>query len=331
VLVTERPGSLRLIVDGELRPEPVRGTPAVLNEGQGGLLDVAIDPGFAENGWVYLSYSHPLAVDGARRPMAMTRLVRGRIQDNQWTDEEVVFEAPAETYLGTRHHYGSRTVFDPEGHLYFSIGERGQAPHAQDLSLPNGKVHRIWPDGSIPEDNPFVNRADAMPSIFTYGNRNPQGLAVDPVTGAVWGAEHGPMGGDELNLLRPGLNYGWPITTYGRDYSGQKLTDFREKAGIESPVLYWNPSIAVCGINFVTGDLFPRWKNQLLVSALRFEEVRLLNIQHDRVLHQEVILKNAGRVRTAKCGPDGAIYVVLNGPDIILRLTPIRDVNEGLE
>lgn len=330
VLVTERPGRLRIIRDGVLQPDPVRGTPKVLHEGQGGLLDVALDPNFDDNGWIYLSYSHVLPATGEGRPPAMTRLVRGRIRDNHWVDQQVLFEAPHETYRTTRHHYGSRTVFDRQGHLYFSIGERGQATQAQDLSLPNGKVHRIWPDGSIPDDNPFVHRADAMPSIFTYGNRNPQGLAVHPVTGQVWEAEHGPMGGDELNLIGAGLDYGWPLTTYGRDYSGAKVSDFREKPGIESPILYWNPSIAVCDINFVTSDLYPRWRNYLLVSALRFEEVRLLNIQHNRVLHQEIILKNAGRVRTAKCGPDGAIYVVLNGPDVILRLTPIRDVNEGL-
>jgi glucose/arabinose dehydrogenase len=329
VLVTERPGNLRVIRDGVLVDEPVRGTPQVLHEGQGGLLDVALDPQFDENGWVYLTYSHVLPSSGEGRPPAMTRVVRGRIEDHAWRDEEVVFEASREHYDTTRHHYGSRVVFDPEGHLFFSIGERGRAQQAQDLSRPNGKVHRLWPDGSVPDDNPFIGRPDALPSIYTYGNRNPQGLAVHPETGQVWEVEHGPMGGDELNLLRPGANYGWPVTTFGRDYSGAPISDLRETLGIESPILYWNPSIAVCGLNFVTGDLFPRWKNKMLVSALRYEEVRLLTLHGDRVMHQEILLKNAGRVRTAKCGPDGAIYVVLNGPDMILRLTPLRDVNLG--
>lgn len=328
-LVTERSGTLRVITDGVLVEEPVRGTPKVLAEGQGGLMDVAVDPGYAENGWVYLAYSHPYLREGADRPRAMTRLVRGHIRDNTWVDEEVVFEAPRQFYHSTRHHYGTRIVFDPEGHLYLSIGERGRAQEAQALNLPNGKVHRLWPDGAIPEDNPFVNRDDALPSIFTYGNRNPQGLAVHPVTGHVWESEHGPMGGDELNLLTAGANYGWPVVTYGRDYSGSKVSDFREKPGMESPVLYWKPSIAVCGINFVTGDLFPRWKDKLLVCALKYEEVRLLELKDGRVMHQEILLKNAGRVRTALCGPDGAVYVVLNGPDAILRLTPVRDVNDG--
>jgi glucose/arabinose dehydrogenase len=330
-LVTERGGALRMVSNGVLQAAPVQGTPAVLHEGQGGLLDVAVDPKFADNGWIYLSYSHALPAAGGGRPPAMTRLVRGRIRDNSWTDEHVVFEAPVETYSSARHHYGSRTVFDPQGHLYFSIGDRGQAPQAQDLDRPNGKIHRLWPDGSIPDDNPFLNRPEAMPSLYTCGNRNPQGLAVHPVSGRVWAVEHGPMGGDELNLVAPGLNYGWPITTYGRDYSGAKISDFREKPGIEPPSLYWNPSIAVCGMGFVTGDLFPRWRNKLLVGALRYEEVRLLTLHENRVLHQEIILKSAGRVRTALSGPDGAIYVVLNGPDVILRLTPVRDVNEGPE
>lgn len=330
-LVTERRGTLRVIEDGVLHPDPVQGTPEVVHEGQGGLLDVAVDPSYAENGWIYLSYSHALPAEGQQRPLTMTRLVRGRIDGNRWTDEQVVYQAPTETYGTTRHHYGSRTVFDREGYLYFSIGERGHASEAQDLNRPNGKIHRLRPDGAIPDDNPFVNRDDALPSIYTYGNRNPQGLAVHPVTGHVWEAEHGPMGGDELNLVTAGANYGWPVTTYGRDYSGTKISDFREKPGIQSPALYWNPSIAVCDIKFVTGDLFPRWRNKLLVSALKYEEVRLLDIQNDRVLHQEIILKNAGRVRSAVCGPDGAVYVVLNGPDAILRLTPLRDVNDGLD
>lgn len=328
-LVTERPGTLRVIQDGRLLPDPVRGTPEVFPEVQGGLLDVAIDPGFESNGWVYLSYSHAIKPPENARPVAMTRLVRGRIRDNKWVDQQVVYEAPPQFYQTTRHHYGSRIVFDREGYLYFSIGERGHAQNAQNLGWPSGKIHRIRPDGSIPLDNPFVNQEGALPTLWTYGNRNPQGLAMDPVSGKIWETEHGPMGGDELNLLVPGRNYGWPEVTYGRDYSGAKVSDFREKPGMKSPVLYWNPSIAVCGIDFVSGDIFPRWKNRLLVSSLKYEEVRLLNIRHDRVLHQEIILKSAGRVRDVACGPDGAIYVLLNGPDVIIRLTPIRDVNDG--
>lgn len=329
-LVTDRSGELRQIVSGALLPHPVSGTPKVLHEGQGGLLDVAVDPEYTENGWIYLAYSHALPdARNENRPGAMTRLVRGRLKDNQWVEEQIVFEAPKESYLETRQHYGCRIVFDPNGYLYFSIGERGVGNHAQDLSRPNGKVHRIHRDGSIPADNPFVGRNDALSTIFTYGNRNPQGLAVHPVTGKVWETEHGPMGGDELNLIAPGKNYGWPVVTYGRNYDGAIISDSPNKAGIESPSLYWKPSIAVCGIDFVRGSLFPRWRNYLLVGALKYEEVRLLDIKGNRVLHQEIILKNAGRVRDVACGPDGALYVVLNGPGMVLRLTPVRDLNEG--
>lgn len=327
-LVTERPGRLRLVINDELQAEPVAGIPEVVHEGQGGLLDVAVDPEHSENGWVYLAYSHALPEGSEdRRPPAMTRLVRGRIHNNRWTDEQVVFEAPSESYLESRHHYGCRIVFDSEGYLYFSIGERGHRHHAQDLTRPNGKVHRIHRDGSIPKDNPFVHRDDFQPTIFTFGNRNPQGLAVHPVTGRVWETEHGPYGGDELNLLTAGRNYGWPIITYGRAYDGGIISEYWERSGMEQPSLYWKPSIAVCGIDFVEGDLFPRWRDKLLVGALRFEELRLLDLEDNRVLHQEIILKNAGRVRDVGCGPDGAIYVVLNGPGMILRLTPLRDLN----
>ncbi len=326
-LITERPGNVRLMVDGKLHPKPINGIPTVLHEGQGGLLDVSIDPDHAKSGWIYLSYSHELTdADGDRKP-AMTRIVRGKIIDHEWTDQQVIYEAPHELYTTTRQHYGSRIVFDPDGYLFFSIGERGIAPHAQDLSRPNGKIHRIRKDGSIPSDNPFVGRKDALPSIFTYGNRNPQGLAIHPESGDVWEAEHGPMGGDELNLIKGGANYGWPSITYGRNYDGGVVSNDRKRQGMTQPALYWKPSIAVCGIHFVKSPLFPRWKNHLLVGALKYEEVRLLNIEEDRVMHQEIILKNAGRVRDVCSAPDGAIYVVTNGPDTILKLTPTRDMN----
>lgn len=320
-LVTERPGRLRVVRQGRPAEAPVAGTPEVVAEGQGGLLDVTVDPAYAQNGWIYLAYSHALAPAGEDAP-AMTRIVRGRIRDNTWVDQEVLFEAPHETYLTTRHHYGSRIVFDPAGDLYFSIGDRGQGAQAQDLSRPNGKVHRIRPDGTIPADNPFVHVAGALPSIFTYGHRNPQGLAVHPATGAVWAVEHGPLGGDELNRLVAGRNYGWPEITYGINYNGTLITEARVRPGMEQPVLYWRPSIAVSGLAFYDTPGFPLWRGHLLVGALRDEEVRLLDLAGDRVMHQEVILKDAGRVREAVPGPDGAIYVVLNEPGRILRLTP---------
>lgn len=315
-LVTEKPGRLRIIKNGKLLDNPVKGIPEVLDKGQGGLLDVAVDPDYEMNGWVYLSFSHEVNGD------AMTKLVRGKISDNTWTDEQVLFEAPHDLYIGTRHHYGSRTVFDNDGHLYFSIGERGQRDQAQNLFRPNGKIHRINRDGSIPEDNPFIGVENSIKSIFCYGNRNPQGLAIHPVTGELWATEHGQKGGDELNIIRSGNNYGWDVITYGRNYDGTVSTEHKKMDGMEIPILYWTPSIAVCGLDFYTGDLFSEWKNDLLVGALKYEELRLLDIEDNRVIHQEVILKNQGRVRDVSTGPDGAIYVVLNEPGKILRLTP---------
>jgi glucose/arabinose dehydrogenase len=325
-LITERTGALRVVRGGQLAVEPVVGTPEVLSQGQGGLMDVAKDPNYADNGWIYLSYSHVLASED-RRPPAMTRLVRGKLQGNEWVDQEVIYEAPHETYLPTRHHYGCRIVFDPQGHLYFSIGDRGRSQFAQDLKRPNGKTHRIWPDGRVPKDNPFVGTADALGSIFSYGHRNPQGLAVHPDDGSVWNTEHGPMGGDEVNLIQAGLNYGWPEITYGKNYNGTIVTEFEQKPGMAQPVLFWRPSIAACGLDYYQGDLFPKWKGWLLAGALAFEELRLLSIEDQKVIHQEIILKNAGRVRDVTSGPDGAIYVVLNNPGTVIRLTPI--VEEG--
>jgi len=326
ILITERPGRVRLVENGKLHPEPIAGTPVVLNEGQGGLLDVAVDPNHARNGWIYLAYSHALkAKPGQNRPPAMTRIVRGRLKDHAWVDQQVLYEAPHETYRTTRHHYGCRIVFDPQGYLYFAIGDRGAQDQAQDLSRPNGKMHRIYRDGRVPADNPFVGRDGALPTIYSYGHRNPQGLAVHPVTGRVWDTEHGPMGGDELNLISKGLNYGWPVVTYGLNYNGTVISKLTRKPGMETPNLYWKPSIAVCGLDFYRGDKFPKWRNRLLVGALKYEEVDLLDIAADRVIHQETILKNAGRVRDVACGPDGLVYVVLNRPGTVLRLSPIRE------
>ncbi|WP_340112203.1 PQQ-dependent sugar dehydrogenase [Maribellus mangrovi] len=321
-LITERPGRLRVVKNGKLLPEAVKNTPEVLHRGQGGLLDVAVDPNYDKNGWVYLAFSHVLRDDGAGRPGAMTKLVRGKINNNTWTDEQVIYEAPHETYRTTRHHYGCRIVFDPDGYLYFAIGERGYQDMAQDFTLPNGKVHRIYPDGKVPTDNPWYNEQGAIKTLYSLGNRNIQGMAVHPVTGEVWATEHGPMGGDELNLIEAGKNYGWPVITYGRNYNGTIITEQTHKEGMEQPIYYWKPSTAVCGLDFYRGDLFPKWKNKLMVGALKYEQVSLLDIEKDRVMHEEVIFKNQGRVRDVSTGPDGAIYIVLNNPGTVVRLVP---------
>lgn len=315
-LITEKPGKLRILDNGKLLPGSVNGIPKVTDAGQGGLLDVAVDPEYNENGWIYLSFSHP------QNDKSMTKLVRGKIENNNWTNEEVIFEAPEKFYVDRRHHFGSRIVFDDEGHLFFSIGDRGIRSDAQDLTKPNGKIHRIYKDGSIPKDNPFYNDENKFNTIYSYGNRNAQGLAINPETGELWESEHGQKGGDEINIIKPGLNYGWDKVTYGRNYDGSVSSEHTKLPGMEIPILFWRPSIAVCGIDFYKGDMFKKWDNHLIVGALKYEEVRLLDIEDNRVIHQEVILKDAGRVRDVCSAPDGSIYVVLNQPDEILRLTP---------
>ncbi len=315
-LVTEKRGTLRLVENGKLHPKPVEGTPEVTDGGQGGLLEVAPDPDHGTNGWIYLSYSHRLSNN-----KAMTRVVRGRIQNHRWTNEQVLFEAPHSTYLNTRHHYGSRFVFDDEKYLYFAIGDRGRQDNAQSVRLPNGKIHRVTRDGNIPVDNPFAGQKAALPSVFSFGHRNPQGLSIHPVTGEIWSSEHGPRGGDELNIIRRGVNYGWPVISYGINYNGSIITRERELPGMEQPVWFWRPSTGVCAIEFYTGSEFPYWQNHLLVAGLASRDLRLLTIEGGRVLHEEVILQGLGRVRDVSNGPDGAIYVALNSPDEILRLS----------
>lgn len=317
-IVTEKPGKLRIINNGHLEKEAVKGTPIVRNAGQGGLLDVAIDPDYKNNGWIYLTFSHDINGNG------MTKLVRGKIKNNTWVDEEELFKVDENLYINSNHHFGSRIVFDKEGLLYFSIGDRGKRELAQDLSRPNGKIHRIFKDGSIPKDNPFLNNKSAIPSIFAYGSRNAQGLSINPETNELWASEHGQQGGDELNIIKIGKNYGWDKITYGINYDGSVSTKDVKLPGMEVPILFWRPSIAVCGIDFYKGDLFPKWNNHLIVGALKFEEVRLLDIEDGRVIHQETILKDSGRVRDVCSAPDGSIYVVLNQPDEIIRLTPSK-------
>lgn len=316
VLVTEKKGRL-LIAVAAATPIEVQGIPEVTDNGQGGLLDVALDPDYANNGWVYLTFSHPHADDPKK---AMTKIVRGKISDFKWTNEQVLFEAKPEHYVKSRVHFGSRITFDQAGHLYFSIGDRGQMKMAQDVTRPNGKVHRINRDGSIPADNPFVGTEGAYPSIFSYGNRNPQGLIVHPETDVVWETEHGPRGGDELNVIRPGVNYGWPEISYGINYNGTELTPFKTKPGMAQPESQWTPSIAVCGLDVYTGDLFPDWKGRLLVGSLAYETLRLVSVEGDQYQSEVTVLEAEGRIRDVTTGPDGAIYVAL--PDSIVRLSP---------
>jgi len=315
MLLTEKPGRLRIVENGKLVPTPVAGVPAVAADGQGGLLDVAVHPDYATNGWIYLSYSDP-GPNGS----AMTAIVRGKLKDGQFVEQQSVFKAPTELYTTGGNHFGSRFVFD-NGYLFFSIGERGRQDDAQDLTRPNGKVHRIFDDGRVPDDNPFVGTAGALPTIWSYGHRNPQGLARDPATGLLYDAEHGPRGGDELNLVQKGRNYGWPVITYGMNYDGTPMTNVTAKEGMEQPVTYWVPSIAVSSIAFYKGTKFPKWDGQLFLGALAQEELRRLVLTDGKVTHQEVLFKDVGRVRDVVNGPDGYIYVTFDGGRVA-RLVP---------
>mgnify|MGYP003937372069 CR=1 FL=1 len=316
MLVTERAGRLRVIENGKLQPKPIAGTPEVWARGQGGLMAVAVHPHYAENGWIYLAFSDPGAGDSS-----MTAIVRGRIRDGKWVGQEDVFRIPAALYKRGGVHFGCRMVFH-DGYLFFTHGERGTPADAQNLSRPNGKVHRIHDDGRVPDDNPFAALDGAFRSIWSYGNRNPQGLAWRPGTDELWETEHGPRGGDELNRIRGGRNYGWPAITHGMNYNGTPITDRTEQEGMEQPVIHWTPSIAVGDMAFYDGEAFSKWKANLFVTALAAQEVRRLVLDGDRVTHQEILFKGIGRVRSIAVGPDGFIYLGLEDPGRIVRLVP---------
>lgn len=335
MLVTEKAGRLRIIEkDGKIDPQAVTGTPQVIEHGQGGLMEVALHPDFRKNGWIYLGFSdgtREKRENGKDEVRCITSVVRGKIRDHQWTDQEWIFRADPKFRSGAGVHFGTRFVFD-KGYIYFVVGERGGLMEVQDVRRPNGKIHRLHDDGRVPQDNPYVKDKDAIPSVWSYGHRNPQGLAMDPRDGSLYNTEHGPRGGDELNLVLPAHNYGWPIVTLGMNYDGMPMSypgpdgkpvqSVTAKEGIDQPIAFWVPSIATCGLDFYTGDKFPKWKNDLLVGALAQQEIRRLRIENKKVVSQEIILKNIGRVRSVKTGPDGFIYVVLNGPDRVVRLVP---------
>ena len=321
-LITERRGGLRWMVDGKLDPEPIEGVPATTNYSDSGMYDIALDPNFTSTGWIYMAYVHPLGDGTSRDTPAMTRVIRARVSGHRWVEQETVFRLPDELHFARGTRWGSRLLFDKDGYLYFSIGDIGRNDEVQQLDKPAGKVYRIMPNGTIPEDNPYAGSSDALQEIFTIGNRNVQGIDQHPVTGALWAVEHGPMGGDELNILETGKNYGWPVITYGLNYDGSIVSDLTEKEGMEQPIKYWKPSPGIGPLMFYTGGLFAKWKNQALVGAMAFEEIKRLELGARSVEKEEVIMKGYGRVRDLKQGPDGAIYAVLNNPHQILRLTP---------
>jgi len=318
LLVTERPGRLRIVAADGTLGAPLEGVPAVAVTGQGGLLDVALDPEFAQNRWVYLSYAEPRAGGNG------TAVARGQLNERGLTEVQVIFRQ--DVTIDGRHHFGSRLVFDRDGRLFVTLGDRNsERARAQTLDSHIGKVVRIERDGKVPADNPFVGREGAKPEVWSYGHRNVQGAALHPATGELWTHEHGPRGGDELNRTLAGRNYGWPKVTYGVEYSGKSISESPTAPGIEPPVHYWVPSIATSGLLFYTGDRFPQWRGNAFVGGLSSQQVSRLEMDGNRVVREEVLFKGVigQRVRDVEQGPDGLIYLLTDQPDgQLLRIEP---------
>ena len=318
LLVTDISGLLyKVSIKGE-KKQLISGVPKVFRKGQGGLLDVEIHPDFLENSLVYLSFSDPFP-----KRRGFTSVGRAKLVEDNLIDFEVIYKVNKIHATGEPYHFGSRMVFDEKNHLYFSIGDRAEKDEAQFLHTPNGKIHRIDDDGSIPIDNPFVDDTTDIASIWCFGNRNPQGLAIHPDTRLIWSTEHGPRGGDELNIIGKGTNYGWPIITYGINYNGTIISDLTEKDGMEQPVWHWTPSIAVCGIKFYSGNQFTHWNNNLLVTSLKYERLHRVVLDGSQRVDEEIIFEAGSRVRDVEVGPKGFIYVALENPGRIVILKPI--------
>lgn len=326
MLIAERPGRLRVVRNGRLLPAPVAGVPAVFARGQGGLLDVVPHPDFASNRLLYVSYSKPVGDSGST-----TAVARGRLENDRLTNVQEIFVADTRG----AGHYGSRLAFDRSGHLFITVGDRQVPPTgdlaahpAQSLANHHGKVIRLHDDGRVPSDNPFVGREGAKPEIWTYGHRNMQALAVHPTTGEVWLTEHGPQGGDELNLVQPAKNYGWPVVGFGVNYrTGSTIHTGTMREGMEPPVHVWVPSIAVSGMLFYTGDAFPGWKRSMFVGGLAGEQLARFDSGRDQPELAEILVRRQGRIRDVRQGPDGFIYLAFEDrqgrPTSVVRMEPV--------
>jgi len=315
MLVTEKSGKLRVIENGQLLSQPVAGAPKVVDSGQGGLLDIALHPQYEKNGWLYLSYS-ARGKDGVG-----TEVMRAKLQGMRLTDSEVIFSQTPKISGG--YHFGSRIVFDQTGYLYITMGDRGDKDRAQKPDQHMGKVVRLHDDGRIPADNPFAGKRAALPEIFSLGHRNVQGAAVHPVSGRIWTHEHGPQGGDEINILAPATNYGWPVITFGVNYfTGTKIGEGTHKTGMAQPLYKWVPSIAPSGMTFYTGDSYPDWKNSLFIGSLKFQMLVRLTLDEDKVTREERLLQGIGRVRDVRQGPDGLLYLLADNK--LLQLQPLQ-------
>ncbi|WP_286222120.1 PQQ-dependent sugar dehydrogenase [Marinobacter apostichopi] len=318
LLVTERAGRLRLIRNDKLLSEPVAGVPDLVVSGQGGLLDVLLHPEFADNRTLFLSYSH------RNRDGMTTQVARATLEEKRLNNVEVIFEAMPRS--GKSRHFAGRMAFDETGHLYIAVGDRGEMDRAQDMSDDAGGVHRITIDGEPAPDNPELDNPRINDTFFTWGNRNIQGMTIHPDTGAVWTHEHGPRGGDEINILSAGTNYGWPEITYGIDYSGLPITMDTEKDGMAQPLHFWDPSIAPSGMAFYTGSQIPEWRGDLFVGALKMRKLVRLKINEGEVVEEEDLLTDLGaRIRDVRMGPEGALWLLTDAPEgKVYRLVPAQ-------
>ncbi|WP_458627230.1 PQQ-dependent sugar dehydrogenase [Winogradskyella sp. PC D3.3] len=310
ILITEKSGELIHFKNG--KKTSISGLPEIYVRGQGGLLDIILHPNYNENGWIYFSYASPEG-DGNG---GNTAIARAKLNDNVLTNLQVLYKASPNTTKGQ--HFGSRLVFDDDGYLFFSIGERGNRDeNPQDITRDGGKIYRLNDDGSIPEDNPFVNEANAKTAIYSYGHRNPQGMTLHPDSRQIWAHEHGPKGGDEINIIKAGKNYGWPVISYGVNYSGTKFTEITEQEGMEQPIHYWDPSIAPSGMAFIKSDKYGDWDGSLLVGSLKFQYLDRCTLKDNKVIKEERLLDGLGRVRCVEQGPDGYIYVGIENLGIV--------------
>ena len=310
MIITEKSGKIIHFKDG--KKQELTGGPEVYQRGQGGLLDIILHPNYEENGWIYMTYSSSEGDDEGGN----TAVMRVKLEGTQFTNKEVLYKATPNTTKGQ--HFGSRMVFDKDGYLYFSIGDRGNHDeNPQDITRDGGKIYRINDDGSIPQDNPFVGEPNAKEATYSYGHRNPQGMILHPVTGEIWVHEHGPQGGDEINVIKKGANYGWPLVTFGENYGGGAISDETSRPGMEDPIYQWTPSIAPSGFVYVTSDKYSALKGNLLVGSLKFQYLEHDVMNGKEVTRREKLLEGIGRVRDVKQAPDGTIYVSVEGKGIV--------------
>ena len=316
ILVTEKSGTIKRVSEDEVVDNDISGGPEVRVMGQGGLLDIELHPQFESNSWVYFTY----ASDDGSGSGAMTALSRAQWNGSSFDNHQVLYKGSPNTSRGQ--HFGSRIAFDDQGYVYFSIGDRGSREvNPQDLTRDGGKIYRLHDDGRIPTNNPFVNVAGAKTAVYSYGHRNPQGLATRPSNGQIWSHEHGPQGGDEVNLIEAGKNYGWPEITYGVNYGGSPITNETARAGMEQPIIHWTPSIAPCGMAFVENSRYNGWDGNFIVGSLKFNYLVRCVLEGDRVVEQQIIANGIGRVRNVEMGNDGYLYVGIEGKGLY-RLLP---------